>query len=857
MPKSTGTVMADKKDIHSRVAFPPERPSAIVLRQRWIRWAILVGGYFFLVSLKIYLTEKSPRYNPVDDTILYQSEGALQYRYAKLIATGQSIPAIDHAMQAPEGLIVARELTIGMEYIAGYSYRFLAALGLNFPFHRYMVFFVAIFSSLVFFAVYGLAMQLWEDAPAALGAALLFAVIPAGLGRSVANYALEDFALPFVLGSLYFLARALRITPGRTFWDAMRFASCLAVALVTWHFSKFFLTSLIAGVIFLRVLTKESERLREPLLALAIVLGLCGITVPALRAQYFALSVPMLALYALLMSLYGPGAAYAAKGRAHILFMLLTGIGVLFVLSYPIQRAISADYAHVTSLLFYKLRYALIKPENPALLNMDARMLWIEDFNSPTLNFIAFRMSSLAILGPIALISSIVLALRDRMRIDRQLVIILTLIFAVGSVLVKRLFIFEIPLLCALLGSISLVRAPLKKILPILLALIVPIEAYGSIRYFTVFQGFRARIGERDGVVNADPKSPGMRLAMQDDYSELISWIRRRTAQSSVFLTLIGEGAEIVAYTGRGSNLQPKFETKASRDKAYEFTTALYSSEDELFRLALAWNTDYVIYHPAELLGISKESMRYFADAMSVRSDSAAFRFHFDPAKLKHFVLVYENPGCRVFRVKGGKESATLRPTAFEPPIFNKRLFQNLVKPDSTFDDASVPPVTANILRATQLNQQAYDLYSSGDYPNSLKVFQEIISHGYGWAAVNYGAGLASLRLRDAKSALNYLETATKMAPERSDAFRHLAYARMLVGLNKPAESALRKTLEIDPHDAIAANNLAVILFSSGDRSEARALLAKATELAPTNNEISRNYANAVGDGPINLKYLF
>lgn len=820
---------------------------------------ILIGGYFFLVGLKIHLTEKSPRYNSADETLLYQSEGALQYRYAKMIATGKKIPTIDHAMQAPEGLAVTRELTIGMEYIAGYSYRLLASLGLDLPFHRYIVYFVAVFSSLTFFAIYGITRQLWEGVPVALSAALLFSVIPAGMGRSIANYGLEDFALPFIYGSLYFLVRALRGTPGRTFRDSMGFALCLGAALVTWHFSKFFLTSLIAGFIILRVLTKESERFREPLMVSAIVLGLCGIAVPVLRAQYFDLSIPMLSLYSLLMTFYGPGATYAARGRAHLLCIFLASIGVLFFLSYPIQRAISADYAHVTSLLFYKLRYALIKPGNPALLNMDARMLWIEDFNSPTLNFIAFRMSSLAILGPIALFSSMVLALKDRLRVDQQLVIFLAFVFAVGSVLVKRLFIFEIPLLCALLGSIPLAIPSLKKILPLLLALAVPIEAYGSVRYFTVFQGFRARIGERDGVVNADPKSTGMRLAMQDDYSELISWVRRRTAPTSTFLTLIGEGAEIVTYTGRGSNLQPKFESKASRDKAYEYTKALYSSEDELLQLCLAWKTDYVIYHPAELLGISKESMRYFADAMSVRSDSAAFRFHFDPAKLKHFALVYENPGSRVFRVKKGKEeiSTPSQPSALESPVFNKRLFQNLIKPDGTFNDASVPPVTANILRATQLNQQAYDLYRSGDYSQSLKVFQEIIGHGYDSAPVNYGAGLASLKLRDTKSALAYLETATRMAPERSDAFRHLAYARVLAGRNKEAESALRRTVDIDPKDAIAVNNLAVILFSSGNRIEARTLLAKARELSPTNVGISRNYASAFGNGPVDLKYLF
>ena len=105
--------------------------------------------------------------------IPFAKESASHYRYAKKIAEGETIPAMDYQAQYPEGLKVTND-SILEEYVAGYLYKMLPVHGL--PVHRFVSMFVILFSSLSIFAVFFVCRSIRMRDSAGLFAAFIYTV---------------------------------------------------------------------------------------------------------------------------------------------------------------------------------------------------------------------------------------------------------------------------------------------------------------------------------------------------------------------------------------------------------------------------------------------------------------------------------------------------------------------------------------------------------------------------------------------------------------------------------------------------------------------------------------------------------
>jgi Tfp pilus assembly protein PilF len=111
----------------------------------------------------------------------------------------------------------------------------------------------------------------------------------------------------------------------------------------------------------------------------------------------------------------------------------------------------------------------------------------------------------------------------------------------------------------------------------------------------------------------------------------------------------------------------------------------------------------------------------------------------------------------------------------------------------------------------------------------------------------NRGAGF--LRSGDEPAALEWLETAAKLAPELAGAWTNLGVARRRTGDITGAEEAYRRALEADASALSAYQNLAALLRLRGQEQEANELLAL------TARRDNRNPFTFLDLGDLSLRY--
>ena len=79
--------------------------------------------------------------------------------------------------------------------------------------------------------------------------------------------------------------------------------------------------------------------------------------------------------------------------------------------------------------------------------------------------------------------------------------------------------------------------------------------------------------------------------------------------------------------------------------------------------------------------------------------------------------------------------------------------------------------------------------------------------------------------------------------PSQLGGYDEKARASFSQGDTDGAAFALEQSLEVNPFDPVALNNLAVVKVEQGDYFAAQELLARASNLAPNNTEVAANLA--------------
>ena len=602
---------------------------------------LLYAVHVHLKTAKIFA---NPTWDAQDEVGQFWSECAFQYRFAKFFAThpvsdwGQL--RHDRNVQYPDAIDDWAEFTVAMEAPVGVLYRWLelgsplpATRGEGqgegnpaasphpvplpggegahawIPFHVFVVWYACLVSSLSLFAVFFLARALWRSDGSGLFASALYAALYPSYGRTVKNLFLrEDFAIPLIIFALFFTVRALQDQkkrhqiPAALFWLA---------ALASWHLTQFVMAPFVVAAVL--VYLGRGETPRRPWFVLTLAAG--SVLVPVLRAKQLFLSPTMCVLYALTLAVWIDG----GRKRATIIFA--GWAAVWLTLSWLLQKSYG-EYAHVYQLFFYKLRFLGQRPDNPAMLPWEARVLW-EGGAFNTAEWGEF-WRSLKWCGPLGLVAAIRLASRKTDACATNIFIVFTLLLAPLAWMVLRYFTF--------LGFAAAVLA-------------AGLMA-GSIRWkLAIF----AAVAWQLMTLNFQPLD--RQQPAPAEYRPIVRWLQEHTPTNAVLLAAISESPVFLAHTERPIIMHSKFENARIRERYREMLEAMYGSEEQFYAFARKYGADYFVYDVGFTHG-GLESRRYKADKLGpLDPNCAAMLFENQPERLTHFQRVAEGGRFTVFRV--------------------------------------------------------------------------------------------------------------------------------------------------------------------------------------------------------------
>lgn len=779
----------------------------------------------------------NPSFTSADDTGVFWSESAFHYRYARMVAAGEPVPALDIAAEWPSGVRPHSEFTMGMEYAAGISYRALAPLFGRPPFHIFLAGFISFWSSLSITAAFFAARALWRSDEAGLVAALAYALAPAAASRTIWNFVREDFCLPLLFLSFALFVTAWRMgesaetredggrsggppLASRRMWCSAGAALLLALGLSTLHLARFYLLAF-AGLVALTIAitvrarsgaqTAGEERgpgphsVLLPLTAMTLALLVFGLVVPVLRAKRLLLSPGFLVLAGVAAALLL--ARGEARMRPRALRLRLAIACALAIAISRLAPGAEGEYAHVTGLVAAKLSFLGQKPDDPAALSDDARVFWVGPFNSPNAATTLLSFSTMLLWAPLGIASAALAAARRRLDPPLLLALLLAIFFAASFLLIERLVVFLV-FFAALLAPaiIGAVPRPRRRHVFALLAILALYEIY-YLREFANPNPWRRWVEARFG------SGPMEAIAAQGENARLVAWIRMRLPSDATIVSWFPTGPMILTDTGRPIVLHSMFESSSLRAKERRMRDALFADEAALRTFCDEFEADYFLYQANLLLDTTKESYRYMADRMSVSTEGAAFLMHFAPERLTRFTLVYQDSYYRLFRIvrdEGTASTTTAMPESSLPyeEIFDARLLGDAGARYP--DDRSARMLAARDGRFGAV-RRALALEDAGERREAERIYREVLARSPDDPIAQLR--LASLALEDKRldEASAIIDRALRTYPH----YAELHYARGLSletrGEAAAAAEAYRAALAILPHADAVRQRLAFI----------------------------------------------
>lgn len=532
-------------------------------RRLWLVGALaLVLAFAWSSFVRIHFALRDPGFRSGGASALLRTDPAFLYYVTERIADADGLaPAdlrADPRVEWPETTDLAAIETLGQEFVVAWSWN---ALGRPLPLHRFAVWVMGLWTSLVVLGVFGAAWELSRRVEWAAAAALLWATM-AGDFRTLGFVLIrEDFAFPWLAAHLWLALRAARTRATRDFALA---ALTLVAAAAFWHASLFVLliesTAILAW--FLRSGENPFAARRAwlvPLLASAL-----SLLVPVLRAKQFALSLPMLTAWALVWA--GWVARDARRSRVHVALHALGALALLVVASKLAAQALGGgvdDYSHVFQLLLAKLAHLGTPPADPRALDFDVRLLWQGPFRTAELG--TLLEGTLA--GFLALFGALALAWSTWRTGSGRSSLAVSVLFALGCAVASWLVERTAPLFglaSAILAASVLAQLRSARVAALLAGLAVVAhgahQVYLPANYPIAWYQLPPSAAENAHVLRFVEANVPAGEAVAADYST---------------------SAAVLAFTGHPILNQPKYETRRSRELIREFCAAIYAGSPE------------------------------------------------------------------------------------------------------------------------------------------------------------------------------------------------------------------------------------------------------------------------------------
>lgn len=784
-------------------------PLVRLRESRAFAFSLLIVLFLIASLIRAHHFKNLEYYNPADDTGLFWTESAFQYRYAKMVAEGETVPAFDPKVQHPRGLRVRENVTVFMEYLDGVLYR---SLGGRIPFHVFLIYAICFTTSLGVLAVYGASVSFWDSRWAGVFAAALYTVGMATYSRIIGAYGREHLGLPLIFFSLWSLLACFK-TAGedirRERGLSLLSGLLLGSALACWHLTRFyfivFALCLIAAWIYLHFTrADEADRLARLIPWLLLPVLAASFIAPALRVRQFYLFPAVVALFALPLTQL-IGRSWSPKGRLCAVFVLLS---VLAMGSIAIRRG-EAEYSHVWELMKAKAQNLGVKPDDPSRLSFEARLLWIEDLRSPDPRIFLYTYGTIPILALIAAVSGLRGTPWRTWGGQRVLLLCLLLAFLGIYLLIQRMTGLFVFFLIVVAGGMMVSKRPIL-IAVALLCLLFEFHESIHFRQPTAFKGFMDRFlpPEPSPVPNWHPNNLGV-----------IDWIRHNTEADDGFLARFGTSPMILAYADRPVVLQSKVENRDVRERIRGYLESIYSTEEGFYRYCLENDVGYFLYEAKIALDPSGESDRFMADALKLRRDSAAYLFHFSPEALKHFTPAFQNSFYRVFTVHPEGSAPPGRSLAYQP-TYDLSLYGN--QAGEFFDDSSTAPVMARLVTAVDLFKRAQLLLGARRAPEAIRDMEAAVECNPGIMGLNTTLGLALSMVGRTDDALQHLREEVRYFPELILGRYNLGFVLANAGQYDEAMREWEEGLKIDPNNAAIRAGMSQVEAILGSEARGR-----------------------------------
>ncbi len=609
--------------------------SLLVNRARLRRTGIVLGLmalFLFGAGIRRHVyVQQTPQYGP---GLPFTMESALQFRYVRMLYTGESLPPVDRDIEYPGGIRTFQNDTVGSEYVY-------AALARLFPSTIVLADRVRLLQ-LAWFSVGIVLLAVWVRqrtgswagawAAGALYAATLGSVIRS-TGQEISH---ENFALPFWFAHLCLAAAP----PGGAESPRMRrfrawgSGLMLALALMSWDMIQLYVACWMAvrAVAFLR--TPRGAGIPDgwwtdtgPVLtALAVV----GAVHPYFRAHGFLASPIMAVGWG--MAIAGVGLNRGLTARSSRIVMIVIAALVLLAGASYLQ-----SYGHFADLLRAKIIHGNHKPADPALLNFNQRIMWAPALHSANW-FIVLNL--FPYLGPLAALSTLALLAGAARGVARARAFLPWIGAAalswLGFIFFVRFCVFTAACSAAVCGA-ALAWAWTSRRRWIR-------TAVGGVMGIAVLMEF--------GHVLRGVSLWGPTDAYYPQLRDLGAYLREHVAPEPVAANFHTSGF-ILAYGHCPVILHPKFESPGIRKRVEDYARALFLGTEDSFRdWAESQGARYYVHGIGEFAsrGVDCQT-RYFVDALDPPTDAPARWFEFAPDRLRLFHLVWGNEKYRVFRI--------------------------------------------------------------------------------------------------------------------------------------------------------------------------------------------------------------
>lgn len=590
--------------------------------------------------------------------LLRSDPGLLYYLTERIVEAGGAVPPdfrADPNIRHPDTADVPAMFTVGQEFLVAWAY---LLFGGDAPLHLFALKVMALVAALAAAGVFGLTWELARGSPAgqdarpwravgwASAATALFVLQPFSYRTMGVILIREDLSLPLYVGHLWLLARALR-TGG---WPSLvGSALCLTGALATWHAMGFVVTLeviVLTGWV-LRTGRSPFEHARLALVPAAVALG-C-LVIPVLRAKLFLFS-PAAVLTA---GLLAAGLPRPAASRARGALRLVGGAAAWFLVGWVLRTQViedPGDYGHVFDFLVAKVTHLGVLPEDPAALEFGTRLLWQGPFATASLTAVRAGLASATLLGLLA----VVLALPGWLRGegDRGWLLLAGLVAAalVSGWLVQRTLVL-VAMLAPVAAAAWFARRGRRRLGTAVLGLCLVGQLW-----------FDFRIADRlwvswyhDGRFAHVDGPDGRNLALR----RLIRWARAELPSGEPVLADFVYSTSLLAGAGHPMVLQPKYETRESRDRIEDFFTTVHlGSLESLAALMHRWQVRVLVVAPGEMMGSGAHHAGVRMDRPPSRKSPAFHLCSPSPrlyARVPGFDLIYTSPvrhrGIQLFRV--------------------------------------------------------------------------------------------------------------------------------------------------------------------------------------------------------------